>query len=508
MILPLAASLLIALACGVLLALTLAPTLAASRAGRTFALFLGGGLGLGLLSCLHFLALLAGVAPWLPLVDLAALALLGGGWLRLRRRPGAAQERPPGPIRPWSRGQIALAGILCLQALAAAAAFLFAFLREPHGRWDAWLIWNMHARFLFRAGERWREAFAAGLDWSHWDYPLLLPLAIARGWTYQGGDGVAAPALIAFGFLALTAGLLAAALLLLRGRTEGCLAAMVLLGTPFFLFIGAAQFADVPLAFFFLATLVALTAQSRFPEGRPALLVLAGLAAGFAAWTKNEGLLFALAATAALFVTTLLGDGGKAARRRTAAFLAGALPVLAVVLAFKLTLAPANDIMAGVGIAPLAEKLLDLERYRQIARAFVLTGLSFTRGVIDVNQVMGFNPGPVGPLLLVAYLLLAGIRVPRQERPGLTAAAVTVGLMLSGYFAIYVITSQDLSWHLATSLNRLFLQLWPTLILLAFLIARSGDPPRDAPGKAGLPPSRPAAAAPKKKNAKRTPEVQ
>lgn len=507
MILPLVASLLIALACGALLVLTLAPALAASRAGQLFALFLGGGLGLGLLSCLHFLALLAGVAPWLPLIDLATLALLGGICL-FRWRSAAAGERPPNTGRDrWSRGQTALAGLLSLQALAAAASLLFAFLREPHGRWDAWLIWNMHARFLFRAGERWREAFAAGLDWSHWDYPLLLPLAIARGWTYQGGEGLAAPALIAFGFTVLTAGLLAAALLLLRGRTEGCLAAMVLLGTPFFLFIGAAQFADVPLAFFFLATLAALTAQSRFPEGRPALLVLAGLAAGLAAWTKNEGLLFALATTAALFGTTLLREGGKAARRRTAAFLAGALPVLALVLAFKLTLAPANDIMAGVGIAPLAEKLLDPERYRQIARAFVLTGLSFTRGVIDVNQVMRFNPGPVGPLLLGAYLLLAGIRLPRQERSGLTAAAVTTALMLSGYFAIYVITSQDLSWHLATSLNRLFLQLWPAVILLAFLIARSGDPPGSAPRKADPPPPRPSAPAPQKKNAKRIPEV-
>ena len=508
MILPLVASLLIALACGALLVLTLAPALRASRAGQLFTLFLGGGLGVGLLSCLHFLALFAGVAPWLPLVDLAALALLGGICL-FRWRQGAVQEQPPATGRTsWSRGQLALAGILSLQALAAVAAFLFAFLREPHGRWDAWLIWNMHARFLFRAGERWREAFAAGLDWSHWDYPLLLPLAIARGWTYQGGEGLAAPVLIAFGFTALTAGLLAAALLLLRGRTEGCLAAMVLLGTPFFLFIGAAQFADVPLAFFFLATLAALTAQSRFPEGRPALLVLAGLAAGLAAWTKNEGLLFSLAAAAALFGTTLLREGGKAARRRTAAFLAGALPVLAVVLAFKLTLAPANDIMAGVGLAPVAERLLDLGRYREIARAFVLTGLSFTEGVIDVNQVMGLNPGPVGPLLLGAYLLLAGIGVPRQERSGLTTATVTTGLMLSGYFAIYVITYQDLSWHLATSLNRLFLQLWPAVILLTFLIVRSGEPRKSAPGKTGQRPSRSAPSTPQKKKAKRTPEVQ
>ena len=48
----------------------------------------------------------------------------------------------------------------------------------------------MHARFLFRGGDHWREAFASGLDWSHWDYPLLLPLSIARGWRYMGGESL------------------------------------------------------------------------------------------------------------------------------------------------------------------------------------------------------------------------------------------------------------------------------------------------------------------------------
>ena len=72
-------------------------------------------------------------------------------------------------------------------------SFAVAFLKEPHGRWDAWLIWNMHARFLYRGGDHWREAFASGLDWSHWDYPLLLPLSIARGWTYTGGEEHSSP---------------------------------------------------------------------------------------------------------------------------------------------------------------------------------------------------------------------------------------------------------------------------------------------------------------------------
>ena len=45
------------------------------------------------------------------------------------------------------------------------------------------------------------------------------------------------------------------------------------------------------------------------------------------------------------------------------AFLAGAMPVLLIVLYFKLRLAPANDLVAGFSLAALADKLFDWDRY-------------------------------------------------------------------------------------------------------------------------------------------------
>ncbi len=41
------------------------------------------------------------------------------------------------------------------RALAAVVMFILA---SPHGEWDAWAIWNQHARFLFRGGgsDAWR----------------------------------------------------------------------------------------------------------------------------------------------------------------------------------------------------------------------------------------------------------------------------------------------------------------------------------------------------------------
>ena len=210
-----------------------------------------------------------------------------------------------------------------------------------------------------------------------------------------------------------------------------------------------------------------------------------------AAWTKNEGLLFLPVATASLLATTALAGGRRQAFRRVAGFLAGALPVLVIVLYFKLRLAPAGDLAAGFSPAALSEKLFDWSRYAEITRAFFITGLSFTQGPIDIRVGMRINPGAVSILLLIAYLLFAGVRVDGRDRTGLLQACAILILMTAGYFFVYVTTPQELSWHLATSLNRLFLQLWPGVILLFFMIARPPQATPDAGEKMGTIPPEP-----------------
>ena len=469
------ASLLPPLATGILLAFLFCPSLKNTAAGRAFALFAGAGLGLGVASCLAFLCLLAGVNRSLPVIDLAVALAAGIACFLAFRQPAAGEARPLPETRKRSRFAPLLAGIFSLELIASAASFILAFLKEPHGRWDAWLIWNMHARFIFRGGDHWRDAFASGLDWSHWDYPLLLPLAIARSWGYMGGESLPVPAVMAFIFTFLTLGLLCSSLCLLRSGSQGYLAAMVLMGTPFFIGMGASQFADLPLAFFILTTLALLLFPARSAAGCPGALILAGLAAALCAWTKNEGLLFLLVAAAGLFGITLPAGGGKQAFRRTAAFLAGALPVLLIVIYFKLRLAPTNDLMAGFNWDALSGKLFDWDRYEAIARAFFITGISFTQGLVDVRVGMHLNPGAVGIILLAVYLLFTGVRIDRGDRPFLLQTGAILLMMLAGYFFIYVMTPLDLTYHLITSLNRLFLQLWPSVILLVFMIAQTPE---------------------------------
>ena len=206
---------------------------------------------------------------------------------------------------------------MLLVALGAALyAGILRMLALPHGIMDAFAIWNLHARFLFLGGPNWRDGFTAVIPWSHPDYPLLLPAAIAHFWTYLGHDDPRVPAALGFTFTFATVGLLFSALSILRGRTQAALAAIALLATPSFIEEGTAQYADVPLAFFFLATVVLICLDDYRPEGRAPLcarppLLLAGLALSFAAWTKNEGLLFLGAIFAArLFLTSFSRKDG------------------------------------------------------------------------------------------------------------------------------------------------------------------------------------------------------
>jgi hypothetical protein len=142
---------------------------------------------------------------------------------------------------------------------------------------------------------------------------------------------------------------------------------------------------------------------------------------------------------------------------------------------FKLHLAPSSDIFAGQGLQPVIERLTDWPRYGQILAAYVQTALTFTQGIVNIREGFRFNPGVAGVVLLGLYLILMGVRTQGQDRPALLTAATVLIFMLTGYFGIYLITPHDLHWHLLTSLNRLFIQLWPGAIFLCFMVARTPE---------------------------------
>lgn len=439
-------------------------------------LCLAAGIGMGVLSGLYFLAILPAHAGVLVYLDASIAALLTAlavflyqkGFLR---REGVLQPETNVPLRY----RMVFPVLFCATLISGLISIAVAFLKEPHGKWDAWVIWNLHARFILRGGERWQDYFSSGLDWTHPDYPLLLPLSVVRMWKYAGSETLYGPIALSVLFVLAVAGLLVFSLAILRSRPQGYLAGLVLMGSPFFLDMGAYQFADIPLAFFFLATWVVFFLHDRFSGRNDYPLMLAGLTAALAAWTKNEGLLFLLCVPPVRFAWTVRGIGWRRALHQAAWFAVGALPPVIVLVVFKLQLAPPSDIFTGRGLLPLLERLTDWPRYGQILAAYVRTVLTFTQGIVDIREGFRFNPLVAGVVPLGVYLMLMGIRVHRQDRGTLLSAATVSLLMLAGYFGIYLITPHDLRWHLLTSLNRLFVQLWPAAIFLCFMAARTPE---------------------------------
>ncbi len=346
-----------------------------------------------------------------------------------------------------------IAGILAI------TTFAFLSLKHPHGHYDGWEIWNMHARFMFRGGVHWADYFSKALGYSHPDYPLLISAAIARSWTYTGTDTVIVPVLVAMFFTSATLLLLVSALSVLATKTQGFLGGLILLGTPFFITHGASQYADVPLGFFFLATIVLFILQERSSTSNYSFLTLAGIMAGFAAWTKNEGLLFLITVLIAHIAVSVPLSGWRGYRGQLLSFLFGMVPVILIVAYFKIRYAPVNDFVAGQGFYVTLTRMTDISRYTETVAAFV-------------KGIFYFGNWPLAlslPTVLVFYTLLLGFHDEKKKRTSTFLAPFVIALMLIGYFFTYITTHAPLTWHLDTSLDRLFLQLWPSSILAYFL---------------------------------------
>jgi len=425
--------------------------------------FLGIGLGFGITSIVSYILLLLGIFARGPqlIVEVgltfmfAALAwpqvyAADKQWTDIGARLHTASIK---------RVRLSLLALFGLAVVVSVGVFVVLSNQQPHGEGDAWSIWNLRARFFFRGAGHWTDAFSNALSWSHPDYPLLLPINVARGWQLVGSDTVNIPILLAAAFVIATLGLLMTALILTRNASQGILAGTVLLATPLFVARGASQLADVPLTFYFLASLIVVNLQERFQAARIALLF--GLLVGLSAWVKNEGGLFAIAA--ATLATFILAKGMSRSRLKLmGCFLLGLLPSVLVLLHFKTNFSPPNDLFEHQSFEGVFLNLMNLNRHGLALKTFI-------------GGVVQFGAWPAHlPLSLLFYAYLVGVRRQMLCR-SVIVAFVLLGVMLSGYYAIYVSTSKNIELHIGTSLQRLLLQLWPSLLFLFFTLVHTPE---------------------------------
>ncbi|MEK6643064.1 MAG: glycosyltransferase family 39 protein [Planctomycetota bacterium] len=432
------------------------------------------GIGLALTTLTHFIALhlFNGSDARLLLLDAAMLiGLCVVSMVTNRSGPSedmgaivspadSTEFTPRASERDTLLHRIILAGTV-IACICAATSALSLFIGRPHGNWDAWAMWNMRARFLFLAGPDWRLTFGEEMTGVHPDYPLLQPLVVSRLWVLLGDDSTIIPRLTSSLFTLATAVVLFTSVARLRGMVVACVALTILVSSPVVAEEAASQFADMPVAFYFLAATVALTSAVNAKFGINRLLALAGLCAGCAAWTKNEGVLFTAALLVSTFVVMCKSHGLRRAIKSVIVVLAGASPMLLLVAAAKLSFSWKNDLFHERGMSHLLALLTDASRYRAFGHWFA-----------------ELLPGIISPWMLSLMALLIVMSGWTARSPGHTlesirnphclAAALTLTLVALGYTLIYLTTPHDIGWHLRTSLSRLILHLWPSLLFVIF----------------------------------------
>jgi hypothetical protein len=402
---------------------------------------IGTAAGIGLTSIIYFVAriLVPGFRLLPMLVEIALGLWLAVEIYRHRNEPVKTQATQPFPWNPVLA--LALLAVLAVGTVGMSSAWE----ANPQGNWDAWAIWNLRARFLSSGGHLAERAWSPLLTATHPEYPLLLSGFVARCWNYSGTEGNTAPIATAYAlFLALVAagtGGIAA----LEGGSLGLLFGLAVASSPFLLHEVPSQYADIPLACYFAAAVVLMLLNR--PLG-------AGLMAGLAAWTKDEGLLFLAVFLIAMAILQ---------RRQFVRALAGAIPAGILTLAFKTILAQGTTSLVtksvqGPGILP---KLTDFGRYATVLGALLDEFLNIRAGWYH----------PILPVIVLAVVL----KFKPHWRRDLLPAGTIAGAMLAGYFLVYIVTPENLDWHLATSLNRLSVQVWPLVLIAAFAVLRAPE---------------------------------
>ena len=371
-------------------------------------------------------------------VQASLLALAAVAAARFRRSPGPASSA----VR-WRTGEKAVAAaivaVLCLVALTAAF--------EPPVEWDLLAIWGLKAKALGVAGDGFQRLRDPAFAYSHSDYPLAWPLALALEPAFlarapHGGSGLLGAAM-----LAAAAGLVATML-----GPWGRRAALAGAGLWVLLPLAGAQavrgLADLPLATLLLLAAGLLTEWT--VERDRAALVLGALATAGLVIVKQEGMALAVAVAGVVLWRSGTGARWRPALAFGAAFLVVDLPWLLV----------RSTLPAGA-----ANSLADMTPARAIA------GFARLPELLAALPVYLGAPGDWGALWLLSALALAALAV-RRERP---PRAASLALMLIAPLPLYVLALSAVAWDPArlaeVTLARLALHFAPLATVVSIAVA-------------------------------------
>lgn len=370
--------------------------------------------------------------PWSPLTVGVALISVSALLLVAGTRRGGIRRSLPVRVHP-AAVPFDLATVLLIAGYATFATLV----RLPEH--DFLAIWGLKARTFWEARAiDWSFLSQPWNDFSHPDYPLLLPLSFDFVSLFAGGwedrwIGLLYPAIGA------------AALLVARGELARISRSPLLLSIATFGLAGYALtpwvgLADGVVAAYALAALCLL--RGGLDRGDRFAMVRGGFLLGFAAMTKNEGLVTLLAyATAAIVLSR--------ERWRTAGFLGAAAAIPLPWWIARAVLGLDSGLLRGSVLERVAANVADPAG---VVRALV------TQHIVSAWAAAGF---------LTAFALALSRRRLGRERFAITAVALQIALYACAYF----VASYDLAWLVRWSWERVASQFILPLAFVASSLA-------------------------------------
>lgn len=320
---------------------------------------------------------------------------------------------------------------------------------------DARAIWLLKAKSLFYGASGFFEFLASpNFLYSHQDYPIGLPLLYADLMHNLGHFWEPAIGIFSFTFFfLLIVGLYGTIRKYNLTNTLGALIiALVILFTPEYLKQGWSGLADIPLSLAFFGALLALQLNSETKMALPYIVPI-GLAA-FSATIKNEGITFLLLILIVSFFIYLLAiftknnttDRKNIIKQVILTFAWTTLALLPLflwkIISWKFGLS--NDITSSLNLREITSRIPLL--------------------ITETSERL-FNCYQFGILLVPALLFIPFPK--RLSKPSYVSIIVLGQAVI--YLLIYLVTPNDLFWHISTSFNRLVLQLLPSIFLLTFI---------------------------------------
>jgi hypothetical protein len=311
--------------------------------------------------------------------------------------------------------------------------------------WDGYVNWGLKAKAVFVDGGVSPSYFQDhSRQWSHLDYPLLIPLSEAWIYSFLGGVDESLVKALFVGFL------LSLLALLYRGFRRNLPApyslggVLVLCLTPSLLLHFTTGYADVPLSVFVLGSVVYLAAWQQ--SSRSSDLLLAGMLSMLGICCKREGtLLWGLELVLlAIWVWTRLDR-----RRALRALATFAVPALVVVPWFAFLACyqvPGND-FAAITPSTLVSQVGRLPTiFSLVGKELLLSGW--------------------GALWVLFALVLVFPRTPRLSDSERFIAALVIAYLGALSLSYMLSVWQPFTRHIEFSAGRLVLHVAPAAALL------------------------------------------